>query len=74
MKAYLGIHIEVKRVEALNLDAAMEQSIRDTQTKKEKRIPVVFHRKNRKPWRATMLLEDWMKLYKSWLKDDSKEK
>ena len=47
----------------------MEQSIRDLKTKKEKRIPVVFHRKNRKPWKATMLFEDWVELYKSWLKD-----
>ena len=63
------IHIEVKRVEALNIDKAMEQAIRDTEAKKEKRIPVVFHRKNRKPWKATMLLEDWMKLYKGYLED-----
>lgn len=62
-----GIHIEVKRVEQLNIDKAMEQSIRDLKTKKGKRIPVVFHRKNRKPWKATMLLEDWFKLYQSWL-------
>ena len=68
-----GIHIEVKRVEALNIDTAMEQSIRDTQTKKEKKLPVVFHRKNRKPWKATMLFEDWIKLYRSWLKDKNKE-
>lgn len=69
-----GIHVEVKRVEALNIDAAMEQSIRDLETKKEKRIPVVFHRKNRKPWKATMLFSDWVKIYKSWLKDSDKEK
>ena len=47
----------------------MEQAIRDTETKKEKRIPAVFHRKNRKPWKVTMLLSDWFELYKSWLKD-----
>ena len=62
-----NIHIEVKRVEQLNIDKAMEQSVRDLQTKKEKRIPVVFHRKNRKPWKATMLLEDWMTIYKGYL-------
>ena len=63
------IHIEVKRVEALNIDKAMEQSIRDTLTKKEKKIPVVFHRKNRKPWKATMLFEDWVTIYKGYLRD-----
>ena len=47
----------------------MEQSIRDLQTKKEKKIPVVFHRKNRKPWKATMLLDDWMTIYKAYLKN-----
>ena len=68
-----GIHVEVKRVEALNIDNAMEQAIRDLTTKKEHRIPAVFHRKNRKPWKTTMLFEDWIKLYKSWLKDKDKE-
>ena len=69
-----GIHIEVKRVERLNIDDAMDQSIRDLKTKKEKKIPVVFHRKNRKPWKATMLFEDWTKLYKSWLKENGDKK
>ena len=68
-----GIHIEVKRVEALNIDKAMEQAERDLETKKEKRIPVVFHRKNRKPWLATGKFEDWVKFYKSWLKDPDRE-
>ena len=68
-----GIHIEVKRVEKLNIDNAMEQAERDLETKKEKRIPVVFHRKNRKSWLATMKFEEWVKLYKSWLKDKSRE-
>lgn len=68
-----GIHVEVKRVEQLNIDTAMEQSVRDLETKKEKKLPVVFHRKNRKKWKATMYFEDWAKIYKSWLKDSDKE-
>ena len=68
-----GIHVEVKRVEKINIDLAMEQAIRDLETKKEKRIPVVFHRKNRKPWKATMLFEDWVKMYKAWLKEQNNE-
>ena len=68
-----GVHVEVKRVEKLNIDSAMEQAIRDLETKKEKRLPIVFHRKNRKPWKATMLFADWVKMYKSWLKDDERE-
>lgn len=68
-----GIHIEVKRVEALNIDTAIEQSVRDLETKREKKLPAVFHRKNHKKWKCTMYLSDWMKLYKSWLKDKDKE-
>lgn len=53
-----GIHIEVKRVEKLNIDEAMEQSIRDS---RHGEIPVVIHRKNGKPWKVTMLFDDWIK-------------
>lgn len=57
-----GIHLEVKRVEKLNIDEALEQAIRD---KRENEIPVVMHRKNRTPWKITMLFDDWMTLYKT---------
>lgn len=60
------IHAEVKRVERLNIDKAMEQAIRDC---KKGNIPVVFHRKNRKDWKVTMLLQDWFKFYKCYLKN-----
>lgn len=56
-----GIHIECKRVERLNIDEAMSQSIRDA---REEEIPVVMHRKNRKPWLVTMRLEDFIKMRK----------
>lgn len=54
------IHIEVKRVQALNLDEAMEQAKRDS---KAGQLPAVFHRKNNKKWKVTMELEDWINLY-----------
>lgn len=57
-----GVHLEIKRTERLNLDKAMEQSCRDA---KEGEMPVVFHRKNRQPWRVTMNAMDFMKLYKN---------
>lgn len=57
-----GIHIEVKRVEKLNIDEALEQAIRD---KRESEIPIVMHRKNRTKWKVTMLFDDWMMLYKA---------
>lgn len=55
-----GVHIECKRVEKLNLDAALEQSERDARTEE---IPVVIHRKNRQSWRITMALDDFLRIY-----------
>jgi Holliday junction resolvase len=57
------IHIECKRVQALNLDDAMNQAIRDS---KGKNMPTVFHRKNNQPWKVTMRLDDWIELYREW--------
>ena len=53
------LHVEVKRVEKLNLEAAMQQSIRDCQGK----IPIVAHRRNGEKWKITMLAEDFFKMY-----------
>lgn len=50
-----GVHIECKRVEKLNIDNAVAQSIKDA---KADQVPAVFHRKNRKPWLVTFRLED----------------
>lgn len=50
-------HFEVKRVERLNVPAAMQQAERDAYG----RIPAVVHRRNRAPWLITMHLEDWIK-------------
>jgi len=51
-----GVHVECKRVERLNIDVAYEQAVRDAN---EGETPMVFHRRNRKPWLVTMSLEDW---------------
>ena len=59
-----GIHIEVMRVEKLNVGEAMEQAIRDSDRMLDG-MPALFHRRNRKPWLVTMRLEDWLKLYSS---------
>lgn len=58
-----GVHIEVKRVERLNVDEAMNQAIRDAEKFRDG-IPALFHRRNRHPWLVTMRLEDWMGLYR----------
>lgn len=57
-----GLHIEVKRVEKLNVETAMEQSRRDA---KGNEIPVVFHRRNGKKWLATLSLDDFLNLYQN---------
>ena len=49
------IHLEIKRVEKLNIDEALAQSIRDA---REAEIPVVMHRKNRTEWKITMRFAD----------------
>ena len=59
------IHIEVKRVEKLNIDNAMAQSIRDARDGEK---PAVFHRKDRKQWLVTMPFTEWIELYKAWEK------
>lgn len=58
-----GIHVEVKRVERLNVSEAMGQAIRDA---KSGDIPLVAHRRSHEPWLATMRLEDWFELYREW--------
>lgn len=57
-----GIHVEVKRVEKLNLDAAMAQAIRDAGGK----IPIVAHRKNGGKWMITMDQDGFFEIYREW--------
>lgn len=64
-----GIHAEVKRVERLNLSAAMQQAAADSEKRKDG-LPAVFHRKDREDWLVTMRLEDWADLYGGWINDE----
>lgn len=57
-----NIHIECKRVERLDIYAAIDQSRRDAQGSGD--LPAVFHRKNNCPWLVTMKLEEWMKIFR----------
>lgn len=54
------IHIEVKRVEKLNIEDALQQSTRDSNTSQ---TPIVIHRKNREKWKVTLWLDDFIDLY-----------
>jgi hypothetical protein len=53
-------HFEVKRTEKLRLYDAIEQAIKDAGDS----IPVVLHRRSRKPWLAIMLAEDAIQLFR----------
>ena len=61
-----GIHIEVKRVEKLNIENAVEQSVSDA---REGEKPAVLHRKNRRNWLVTMPFDEWIELYMAWEKE-----
>lgn len=58
-----NVHIEVKRVEKLNVYNAIAQAKRDA---KDGCLPAVFHRKNRCNWLVTMELDDFMEIYKAY--------
>lgn len=55
-------HLEVKRTEAFNLYAAMEQALAD---KASHEIPVVVHRKNGKDWVAILPFDKFLELAKA---------
>ena len=55
-----GVHLEVKRVERLNIVNAMEQSKSDAS---ENEIPVVVHRRNGQEWLLTMRFTDYLDMY-----------
>lgn len=60
-----GVHLEIKRVEKLNIVEAMKQAVRDA---RDGELPVVMHRRNREPWLITMPLWAFVILYKAWEK------
>jgi Holliday junction resolvase len=58
------LHVEVKRVERLNIDKAVEQMQQD---KRDDELGIVAHRKNGKPWKVTMTFDEFMEIYKRYL-------
>ena len=53
-----GWHPEVKRVERLNIDDAIEKAVSEAAPGT---IAYVAHRRNRKEWLVTLRAEDWLK-------------
>ena len=54
-----GLHLEVKRVEALRLFPSLEQARRDAPTDA---VPAVMHRPNKKPWVVIVYADDLIRL------------
>lgn len=63
------VHLEIKRVEKLNIDDALQQSIREA---RENEVPVVMHRKNRTDWKITLQFTDWIEMYKAWENENAR--
>lgn len=57
------LHFEVKAVEKLNLQRAMDKAKDDCGEK----MPVVAHKRNHSEWLVTMRAEDWFKLLREYL-------
>lgn len=61
------IHFEVKAVERLNIEDAMDQARRDCHEKDAKKIPIVAHRRNFRPWLVTMEAETFFQFLRGTL-------
>ena len=61
------IHCEVKGTQATSFNQFLKQAKRDSKKKGKDELPVVFYKRNNQPWMAVMDLEDWFKVYKSYL-------
>lgn len=59
-----GLHIEAKHQETMRLYDWMAQAKRDATAGGENRLPAVFHKKNNYPILVTMVLEDFMNIYR----------
>lgn len=58
-----NLHIEVKRVQRLNIPAAHAKAAEESPAGK---MPVVMHRQNNKPWLITLSAEDFLRLHRGW--------
>lgn len=60
-------HFEVKAVEKLNLEDAMDQARRDA----GRAVPIVAHKRNFRPWLVTMRASDWFRLVRGDIENHS---
>lgn len=54
-------HVEVKRVEKLNIHAALQQACDDAA---EGKIPIVLHRRNNEKWKVTLRADDFFEIFR----------
>lgn len=59
------IHIEAKRQKRCSIKAAMDQAINDSTS--SGKIPVVITKDDRKPIMCTMLMDDWLLFFNSYI-------
>jgi len=59
------IHVEAKRHKRCNIKAALRQAIADSEHKDKK--PVAITKDDREPIMVTMLFEDWIEIFKSYV-------
>jgi Holliday junction resolvase len=62
-----GVHLEVKRTEALRLWDALAQAKHDARPGE---LPVVVHRKSRCEWVVIQPLKDWLGLYRETMRNE----
>lgn len=65
-----GLHIECKHVEKLNLYNAYHQSVRDNSAKNSDDIPIVVHKKNRETTLVSLSLDDFVKIFSTYRKEE----
>lgn len=65
-----GLHIECKHVERLNLYSAYHQAVRDNNAKNNGDIPIVVHKKNRETVMASLSLDDFIKIFSTYKKEE----
>jgi hypothetical protein len=58
-----GCHLEIKRVEKLNIQDAVDQAKRD---RKDGELAIVMHRRNNCEWLMTMPIADFMRIYREY--------
>lgn len=61
-----GLHIEVKFVERLNIQDAMDQARRDAEAAGRGEIPIVAHKRSNCDWLVTLRADDFFPIYREW--------